>query len=90
MATIYVPTILRKFTGGKPEVKVAGKTVGELFDSLEANHPGIRNHLMDSQGALLKHVRVFLDDEDVGSGEWKSLEVRERDKVSIITAMAGG
>lgn len=90
MATIYVPTIMRKFTQGKSDVQVTGKTMGEAFDALEANCPGIRNQLLDSKGALLKHVKLFLNDDDVGSEDWKSLALNDRDKVLIITAMAGG
>jgi thiamine biosynthesis protein ThiS len=90
MATIYVPTILRKFTKSKADVQVTGKTVGEALDALESNCPGIRNQLLDSQGALLKHVKVFLNDDDVGHEDWKNLALHDRDKILIITAMAGG
>jgi molybdopterin converting factor small subunit len=90
MPTVHVPTILRKFSSGKADIQVKANTVAEAFDSLEAACPGIRNQILDSQGALLKHVKVFLNEDDVGFEDWKRMELRDRDKVLIITAMAGG
>ncbi len=90
MPTVHVPTILRKFTSGKADVQVKANTLAEAFDSLETACPGIRNLVLDSQGAPLRHVKVFLNDDDVGTEDWKRMELRDRDKVFIITAMAGG
>ncbi len=36
---VRVPTTLRPATGGASEVRVEGKTLGEVLDGVEAAHP---------------------------------------------------
>ena len=40
MATIRIPTPLRKLTQGKEEVIAAGGTIGALITALETQYPG--------------------------------------------------
>ena len=63
--TVRVPTTLRTLTGGASEVSVEGATVGEVFKSLEAAHPGFAERLLDDEGGLRRFVNVFVADDDV-------------------------
>ena len=58
MATIRIPTPLRKYTSGQDEVRGEGPTVRALIDGLETAHPGIRERICDESGAVRRFVNV--------------------------------
>ncbi|HKA66568.1 MAG TPA: molybdopterin synthase sulfur carrier subunit, partial [Solirubrobacterales bacterium] len=64
MATVRIPPVLRPKTGGRPEVEVAGGTVGEVLRALTAEHPDTQEQLFGADGDLNRYVNVYLNDED--------------------------
>lgn len=88
--TVKIPTQLRNLTGGSTEVEASGSTLAEVFEDLEARHPGIKERLVDDSGALRRFVNVYLGDEDIRFLEGLETEVAEGGSVSIIPAVAGG
>ena len=90
MATVHIPTPLRKYTQGKETVDVSGATVSEVLQNLEAAHPGIRERICDDAGKLRRFVNVFVADEDIRHLEQLETKVRDNDAISIIPAIAGG
>ncbi|MFL6155213.1 MAG: MoaD/ThiS family protein, partial [Marmoricola sp.] len=46
---VRIPTILRTYTGGEKAVDANGATLTALIDDLEANHPGIRERLLEDK-----------------------------------------
>ncbi|MEM6993743.1 MAG: MoaD/ThiS family protein [Myxococcota bacterium] len=90
MATVRIPTPLRKYTQGAEEVQIAGTNVRELIDNLESAHPGIRERICDDKGAVRRFVNVFVGDEDIRFLENLDSSVTDSDEVSIVPAIAGG
>ncbi len=90
MATVRIPTPLRKLTQGAEEVTAQGKNVGELINSLEGRYPGIKERICDDKGALRRFVNVFVKDEDVRFLKNLDTPVADGDEVSIVPAIAGG
>ena len=86
---VRIPTILRPFTGGEKAVPADGATLGAVVDSLEANHPGMGDRLLED-GELRRFVNVYVNDEDVRYLGSLETEVRNGDTVSILPAVAGG
>jgi len=89
-ATVRVPTTLRTLTAGASEVTVEGSTLGEVLASLEAQHPGFAERLLDDAGGLRRFVNVFVADDDVRFLDGLDTVVPEGETVSIIPAVAGG
>jgi molybdopterin synthase sulfur carrier subunit len=87
---VYVPTPLRRVTGGQSTVRVAGSTVGEVLDALERQYPGIRPQLFDEDGQVRTFINVFVNGTEIRQLEGLATPLREADEVSIIPAMAGG
>ena len=90
MATVRIPTPLRKYTEGKEAVTVAGATVRELLDNLESSHPGIGERVRDDKGAVRRFVNIFVRDEDIRFLDGLDTPVGTSDEISIIPAIAGG
>jgi sulfur-carrier protein len=90
MATVRIPTPLRKLTQGAEEVTASGKNVGELIADLEKNFPGIKERICDEKGAVRRFVNIFVKDEDIRFQQNLDTPVGDNDEVSIVPAIAGG
>jgi sulfur-carrier protein len=90
MATVRIPTPLRKLTAGQEEVQVSGATVGQLLVNLEAAHPGLRERICDEAGAVRRFINIFVAAEDIRFLQNLDTPVKDSDEVSIVPAIAGG
>jgi molybdopterin synthase sulfur carrier subunit len=75
---------------GQSEVSVEGATVAEVLKALDAAHPGFQDRLFDESGTLRRFVNVFVDEEDIRFLSGLDTEVRDRQVISIVPAVAGG
>lgn len=55
---VLIPSALHSYTS-RPWVEAEGRTVGEIFDDLERQFPGIRFRMVDEQGHIRRHIRLF-------------------------------
>jgi molybdopterin synthase sulfur carrier subunit len=86
---VRIPTILRTYTGGEKAVNADGATLSALIDSLEANHPGIKDRLIEGAD-LRRFVNIYINDEDVRFIGSLGAELSDGDQVVILPAVAGG
>lgn len=47
MVDVFIPSALRRLTGGAARVPANGRTVGELVADLDAQFPGLRDRLCE-------------------------------------------
>ena len=90
MATVYLPTPLRRFASGQSKVQVDGSTVGQVLQNLDTSYPGLKERLYDENGEIKRFIQVFVNEEDVRGLQGDDTPVDARDKISIVPAMAGG
>jgi MoaD family protein len=90
MATVRIPTPLRKLTNGSEEVAAAGSNVGEVIINLEKQFPGIKERICDDQGKVRRFVNIFANDEDIRFLQNLETPVKDADEISIVPAIAGG
>ena len=86
---VRIPTILRTYTDGEKAVDAQGDTLAALIDDLEANHPGIRDRLIDGAD-LRRFVNVYVNDEDVRFTGGLETKLGDGDQVVVLPAVAGG
>jgi len=86
---VRIPTILRTYTGGEKAVQAQGGTLSALIEDLEANHPGIKDRLVDN-GDLRRFVNVYVNDEDVRFLGGLEASLNDGDQVVVLPAVAGG
>ena len=85
--TVFIPTQLRNYTGGATSVQAEGRSVDEVLAALDARYPGLRFRVVDEQGRIRQHMRIFVDGErvmEVGA------QVGARGDVHIFGALSGG
>lgn len=90
MSVVRVPTVLRAATGGQATVKASGATVGEVFQDLVEQYPSLRPQVLDDDGALHRHLNVFLNDDDIRYIGRLDAKVGEDDTITLMPAVAGG
>lgn len=90
MATVLIPTPLRRLTANHSKVEVAGATVAELLANLEATYPGIGERLLDGDGQVKRFINIFVNSDEIRTLQGLNTPVAARDQVSIVPAMAGG
>lgn len=84
---VHIPTPLRSYTDGEAEATAHGSTIAELLEDLDLRHPGIRFRVVDEQGRLRPHMRVFVNraiERDL------DLAVAESDEVVLMQSLSGG
>jgi sulfur-carrier protein len=86
---VRVPTILRQYTGGEKAVSAKGDSLGAVIDDLEANHPGLRERLVEN-GDVRRFINVYVNDEDVRFTGGLQTSLSDGDAVVILPAVAGG
>jgi molybdopterin converting factor small subunit len=94
---VRIPTILRPYTGDQKAVTAEGATLSAVIDDLDANHPGIKERLVEADAGsggsgigLRRFVNVYLNDEDVRFLGGLDAEVTDGDQVVVLPAVAGG
>ena len=86
---VRIPTILRTYTDGAKSVTGSGGTLAALIENLEANHPGIKDRLIDGSD-LRRFVNVYVNDEDVRFTGGLETKLDDGDQVVVLPAVAGG
>lgn len=84
---VRIPTPLRSYTDQQTVVEAEGTTVAELLQDLEARHPGIRFRMVDEQGRLRQHMKVFVNEDAVRD---LATPITDADEVTIMQALSGG
>ena len=86
---VRIPTILRTYTGGEKAVSGEGATLSDLIENLEADHPGLKERLIEGDD-LRRFVNVYINDEDVRFIGGLEAPLTDGDQVVVLPAVAGG
>ncbi len=84
---VHVGSILHAYTDGRSRVEAQGETVAGVLDALERACPGLRFRVVDEQGAIRPHIRMFLGSQPVRDLETSVGSERE---LHILGALSGG
>ncbi len=87
MALVFVPSLMQPLTGGKDRVEVAGSTVRQVVDNLEAEYPGIKDRLVEDR-RIKPNIAVAVDGEITPLGLLE--KVGENSEVHFLPAIGGG
>ncbi|MBM3939860.1 MAG: MoaD/ThiS family protein [SAR202 cluster bacterium] len=88
--TVRIPGPLRRFTNGMEKVQAQEGNLAKLIADLDSQYPGMKERLLDDQGAMRYFVNVYLNGEDVRFLQGLDTAIKTGDEVSIVPAVAGG
>ena len=89
MPTVVFTPQLERFLA-VPTARVPGATVGEALGAAFAANPKLKSYLLDDQGALRRHVAVFVAGQAVTDREKLSDPVGADDEIYVFQALSGG
>jgi sulfur-carrier protein len=72
------------------DTEAAGDNVREVLDNLFADNPRARSYVLDDQGALRKHMNIFIDGEMISDRVRLSDPVTGSSGIYIFQALSGG
>lgn len=90
MATVIIPTPLRKFTNNTAKLQVKPGTIQEAVQELTVNFPDLKKHLLDENGKIRSYVNIFVGNDDIRDLQQERTAIQEGAVVSIVPAIAGG
>ena len=73
-----------------PGGAVSGTTVHEALEQVFLVTPALRSYVLDDQGALRKHVRIFLDGEPITDRARQCDAVKQESEIFLMQALSGG
>jgi sulfur-carrier protein len=83
---VLIPSPLHSYTGGS-RVEADGKTLDALLADLDRRYPGIRFRMIDEQDRIRRHMRVFVNGDQVFD---LARPLDSADEVVIVQALTGG
>lgn len=84
---VRIPTPLRSYTDDQPTVEATGATVAEVLDELDRRFPGIRFRMVDEQGRLRRHMKIWVGQDPVRD---LSTPLGDTPELTIMQALSGG
>jgi molybdopterin converting factor small subunit len=88
MATVWVPSLLQRYTGGAETLDVPGHNVRRILQEIVARYPALREPLLREDDQLQEGLAVAVDGAVATMGMLEP--VGERSEVHIIPAVGGG
>lgn len=89
MPTVSFTRALARFLLA-PLATVEGATVRDALDAVFASRSTLRGYVLDDQGALRRHVVVYVNGEPVNDRVRLTDPVGPRDEIYVFQALTGG
>ena len=86
MIKVLIPSPLLSYTG-VPEVEADGASLAEILEDLDRRYPGLRFRIVDEQDRMRRHMRFFINSEQVFD---LAHPLTPTDSVQIVQALSGG
>lgn len=89
MPIVSFTSALQRFLAAPP-ARVEGATVRAALAEVFVARPGLQSYILDDQGALRRHVAVYVKGEPVGDRIGLSDPVGPDDEIYVFQALTGG
>jgi sulfur carrier protein ThiS len=89
MARVSFTSALQRFLAA-PSALVEGGTVGDALAEVFASQPALRGYVLDDQGALRRHVAVYVNGGPVSDRVRLTDAVGPHDEIYVFQALSGG
>jgi hypothetical protein len=85
---VRIPGLLRSYTAGAETIDLpAHATLDDAVRDLDARFPGLRFRIIDEQGAIRPHIKMFVDGD---LARRLDAPVRGASELMIVGALSGG
>jgi sulfur carrier protein ThiS len=84
----FAPALTRHVSCEPQEVDAP--TLGSALDAAFLSAPAMRGYVLDEQGAVRKHIAVFVNGDMIPRASAPARELASADRVMVIQALTGG
>ena len=87
MVRVLLPSQLHAYSGGVSRLEARGAVIAEVLDDLDRRFPGLKFRIIDEQGRVRPHMRLF-----VGRNAARDIRapLADGDELLIFGALSGG
>ena len=89
MPTVLFTSALQRFLA-VPSAQVTGATIGEALAAVFASEPRLRGYVLDDQGALRRHVAIYVNGQPISDRARLTDAVAQDDEIYVFQALSGG
>lgn len=89
MPIVSFTPALERFLSAPP-AEVEGRTLGQALATVFAAKPALRGYLLDDQGALRRHVAVYINGSPARDRIGLTDPVGSEDRIYVLQALTGG
>ncbi len=89
MAQVHFTAHLRAIVNAS-QIDAEGGVVGEALNNVFQTNAQLKGYVLDEQGALRKHVCVFLDGERLPNGTALNAPIDATSEIYVMQALSGG
>ena len=90
MAVVKFTPNLKRFFPDLSEIEVEGANVAEVVAAVDSRWEGLADYIVDENGALRKHVNIFIGEELINDKQNLSDAVSKNSRIYIMQALSGG
>ncbi len=73
-----------------PTAEVEGACLGDALNQVFARKPALRGYVLDDQGALRRHVAVYINGQPIRDRIGLTDPVGAEDEIYVLQALSGG
>ena len=81
---------LKQIVGGRDVIELEADTVAGIIENLNECYEGVSNRLLDPSGALLRHINIYVNEEDIRLKDQEQTALSSGSVVTVLSAIAGG
>lgn len=90
MATLIIPTPLRKYTEDQATFTTEATTIGQAIQELTKRYSNISPQILDANGKIRNFIKIFVGEDDIRGIDGENTPLGADTIVSIVPAIAGG
>ena len=89
MPIVSFTPALQRFLSAPP-AQVEGRTLGQALAAVFVEKPALRSYLLDDQGALRRHVAIYINGSPASDRTGLTDPVGSADSIYVLQALTGG
>jgi MoaD family protein len=90
LVAVSIPVALLQYTRNESELRIDAYTVEEALGKLDTRYPGLSAFIVNESGQIRRYVNIFVNEQDIRSGDGMKTKLKEGDRLSIVPVVAGG
>ena len=85
-----IPSGLQKYTDNNKEINITALNIKDMIKEINNIYPGFEKQILNDDKSIKRFLNIYINDEDVRFLDYENSLLKNGDKVTILTAVAGG